>query len=329
MSKTGKLITMDKEKAEVLNNFFVSVFTNSLSSHTSRVDGPEGRDWGSKVPPSVREDHVRDHLRNLNIGKSMGPDKMHPRLLRELADVVAKPLSMILEKSWQSGEVPGDWKKGNIAAIFKTGRKEDPGNYQPVSLTSVPGKIMEQILLEAMLSGIECTLSKFADDMPEGRDAIQKDLDKLEKWAHVKLMRFDKAKCKVLYMGRGNPWFQYRLGDEGAESSPVEKDLGVLVDEKLDMSQQCALTAQKANHILGCMKRSMASRDRLFRRACCDRTRDNGFKLKDSRVRLDIGKKFFMMRVVKHWNRLPRELADAPSLETFKVRLGRALSNLI
>ncbi|GAB0209061.1 triadin [Grus japonensis] len=233
----------------------------------------------------------------------MGPDKMHPRVLRELADVVAKPLSMIFEKSWQSGEVPGDWKKGNIVPIFKKGRKDDPGNYRPVSLTSVPGKIMEQILLEAMLrhmeerevigdsqhgftkgkscltnlvafydgvtasvdkgratdviyldldSGIECTLSNFAGDtklsgavdMPEGRDVIQGDVDKLEKWAHVNLMRFNKTKCKVLHLGRGNPQYQYRLGDEGIESSPEEKDLGVLIDEKLNMSRQCTLAAQ-------------------------------------------------------------------------------------
>ncbi|GAB0184945.1 cAMP-dependent protein kinase inhibitor alpha [Grus japonensis] len=96
-----------------------------------------------------------------------------------------------------------------------------------------------------MDSGIEFTFSKFAQDTKlcggvdtlEGRDAIQRDLDRLER-------------------------HNYRLGEEWTESSPKEKDLGVLIDEKLNMSQQCALAAQKANRVLGCIKRGVTSRSR-------------------------------------------------------------------
>ena len=134
------------------------------------------------------------------------------------------------------------------------------------------GSVLEVVLFNIFISdtdsGVKRTLSKYADETklwsavgtPGGQDDIQRDLDRLEQWAQVNLMRFNKSKCKILHLGRGNPHYQYNIGDERTEHTPVEKDLGVLVGGKLDMSQQCALTTQKAKCILGCIKRSVASR---------------------------------------------------------------------
>jgi len=99
------------------------------------------------------------------------------------------------------------------------------------------GPVLFSIFISDIDNRNECTLRKFADDKlngtvdtAEGRDAIQKDLDKLKRWALVNLMRFNKAKSKVLHLGRGNPRYVYKVGEVLPENSPAEKDLEVMVD---------------------------------------------------------------------------------------------------
>ncbi|KAK4824800.1 hypothetical protein QYF61_019468 [Mycteria americana] len=118
----------------------------------------------------------------------MGPHGMYPLVLRELAGVIARLLSIIFDRSQQLGEVPKDWRKIKVTPIFKKGKKEHPGKYRLVSLPSIPGKEIEQLILETISryikdkkfirssqhgftkghDGAECTLSKFVDDTKLG-----------------------------------------------------------------------------------------------------------------------------------------------------------------
>ncbi|GAB0179162.1 mitochondrial enolase superfamily member 1 [Grus japonensis] len=135
---------------------------------------------------------------------------------------------------------------------------------------SVLGPVLFNIFISDLDKETECTLSKFADDTklggvankPEGCTVIQRGLDRPESWVKRNHLKFSKSKCRVLNLGKNNPKHQYRLEVDLLGSSTVEKDLGVLVDSKLSMSQQHALVAKAANGVLGCIKKSVASRSR-------------------------------------------------------------------
>jgi len=114
----GDLVTGDVEKVEVLNDFFC---------HTTQVAKRKGGDWKNEEPPTVGEDQVRNCLRNLKVPKSTGPDEMHLQVLSILAEKVAKTLSIIFESSWGSGEVPTNWRRGNINPIFKREKRKTQG----------------------------------------------------------------------------------------------------------------------------------------------------------------------------------------------------------
>ena len=146
------MTTEDKEKAEVLNAFFSSVFKSQTSypqvSPLSDLAVLAGK---QTKPPMIQEKTVRDLLLQLDCHKSMRPDKIHLRVLRELAEVIAELLSIIYQRSLLTGEVPEDWRLANVTPIYKKGCREDPGNYSPVSLTSVPRKIIERIVLREIM----------------------------------------------------------------------------------------------------------------------------------------------------------------------------------
>ncbi len=184
-TKDGKA-TCDQTKAEVLNNFFTSVFTREMLSNIPILDMLDKINTPlEKI--LITDELVKKKLDKLKPTKSPGPDGMHPRILKELSHVISGPLATIMSKSLQEGIVPSPWKTAHVSPIYKKGPKSDPGNYRPVSLTSVVCKTLEGIIRDHVMEFINVNnlLSTCQHGFVSGRSCSTQLLQCLDIWTEL------------------------------------------------------------------------------------------------------------------------------------------------
>ena len=151
--KEGHVVSSDKDMANIFNEFFSGVFTRE---DTTNIPEPQQMNIGSEIGSvQVTVKKVKDKIRKLRRGAAAGPDNIGPALLQELVNEVASPLATIMRKSLEDSNMPADWKAANVCPIFKKGAKNNPGNYRPVSLTSVCCKMLESIVKDDIVRHLE------------------------------------------------------------------------------------------------------------------------------------------------------------------------------
>ena len=176
----------DKEKSEVLVDYFSSVFT--VESDLNNMPPFAERDYNMPLEDlHITEDMVNEKLKKLKINKSPGPDNIHPRVLNSTADSLKLPLSIIFNTSLQTRSLPNEWKHANISAIFKKGKKTLPQNYRPVSLTCIICKIMESIIRDAIIKHMteNNLFSPYQFGFISGRSTVLQLLHVLKIWCEV------------------------------------------------------------------------------------------------------------------------------------------------
>ena len=181
----GSFAHTDGEKAEELNKFFASVFTRE---DVSDVPEPVSKHSGDALSTIVvTEEEVLKKLKKMNPSKSPGPDGLHPRVLKESADVIALPLTLIFNKSLSEGVVPNEWKVAHVTALFKKGKVTSPGNYRPVSLTSVVCKLLESLIRDQIMEFLNTNhlLSEDQHGFRAGRSCVTQLLEIMELWTSM------------------------------------------------------------------------------------------------------------------------------------------------
>ena len=157
-NSVGTLESDDKAKAVILNDFFAGVFT---AENTSCIPEPATRH--AVVPLDdiiISRCSIEQKLRALKATSSPGPDDIHPRVLKELSQTLSLPLALLYRKSINTGELPDIWKQAWIVPIHKKGSKQEPGNYHPVSLTSVACKVVESLIRDALMEHLDTQSSE-------------------------------------------------------------------------------------------------------------------------------------------------------------------------
>ena len=181
--RDGTLSETDLEAARILNEFFHSV----LIEEGDFVDVDENRfDQPVKLEDvQFPVEKVLDTLRKLKPEKAQGPDGISPKILKECALTLCYPLAMIFNKSMTEMKLPADWKQANINPLFKGGVRTEPGNYRPVSLTSVPGKVMERLVIEQVRANLKMVgiPNTCQHGFVTGRSCLTNLLVSLEEWS--------------------------------------------------------------------------------------------------------------------------------------------------
>ncbi|XP_065683341.1 uncharacterized protein LOC136096115 [Hydra vulgaris] len=143
----GIITTDNQEIVNTLNEFFASVFIQDDSPEEVLDDNLLTK----CSDPDFSISLIQKHLSNLNMYKSVGPDNVHPKVLKECSESLSSSLAIIFVKSFITGSIPKLWSCANVVPLFKKGNKLDPTNYRPVSLTSIVGKVMERIIKDHMM----------------------------------------------------------------------------------------------------------------------------------------------------------------------------------
>ena len=150
-NSTGRVVSDESEMAGLLNRYFSSTFTQEQSGELPTAESIyRGGEEGLLQEIQVGVEEVKEQRGNLREDKAPGPDNMHSRVLMEVAEQVSEMLMDIFKSSLESGQVPEDWRVANVTTLFKKGSREELGNYRPVSLTSLVGKVLETLIEDQM-----------------------------------------------------------------------------------------------------------------------------------------------------------------------------------